>query len=462
MTLTLDTGIVEAAIRQFLGTRDPEALRAALGALQPADVAEALAGLEPRDAAAALDALPRRLAAQCFGYFEPAAQVALARALPRSSLQQLFADMPHDERADLWKSLPEDERDAILPGLAAAEREDIRRLASYPEDSAGAVMSSDYASLSPLLTAAEALDVLRAEAPDRETIYDSYVLDADRRLIGVVSLRDLLLAPPTTRVGDMMTREVVFVRADDPRESVAEVVADYDLLAVPVVDGSDVMVGIVTVDDALDVAQLAQARRLTRFGGTSALGGPDIDLMNTSFAGMFKGRFLWLALLTIFGMVSSLFVAAQEELLTEVLILAAFIAPIIDMGGNTGSQSATLVIRAMALGQLDSAWRDVLRVLRRDLPVAAALGVTVAFLEVVLAILFKDGIIPEVLWVVGLSMLIVTIAGSLFGVTIPFIARALRVDPATLSAPLITSVMDLAGIFIYFAIASAFLSHMLA
>jgi magnesium transporter len=260
----------------------------------------------------------------------------------------------------------------------------------------------------------------------------------------------------------MMTRDVVFARATDARESVADQIADYDLLAVPVIDGRDMLVGIVTFDDAIDVAEEAQARRLTRFGGTAALGGPEIDLVNTRFIDMFKARYIWLALLVAFGMVSSLFVAAQEEILTEVIILAAFIAPIIDMGGNTGSQSATLVIRAMALGQVESAWRDVLRVLRRDLPVAAALGLGVAVLEIILAWVTKDGLIPEVLWAVGLSMLVVTIAGSLFGVLIPFVARALKVDPATLSAPLITSVMDLLGVMIYFAVATAFLADQLA
>jgi magnesium transporter len=209
------------------------------------------------------------------------------------------------------------------------------------------------------------------------------------------------------------------------------------------------------------VAELVQARRLTQFGGTAALGGPEIDLMNSTLMDMFKARYFWLAFLTAFGMVSSIFVAAQEEILTEVLVLAAFIAPIIDMGGNTGSQSATLVIRAMALGQVRSVWRDIGRVLKRDLPVALALGVGVAILEVVLALVFKDGLIPEVLWVVGLSMLACTIAGSLFGVTIPFLARRLNIDPATLSAPLITSVMDLLGVFIYFGIAYAFLADML-
>ncbi|MFQ3665995.1 MAG: magnesium transporter [Sphingomonadaceae bacterium] len=456
------TRITEQALKDFLARQDTASIRAALEELQPADIVDSICNMEEAEIAAVLAALPTDVSAQSFGYFDPALQVAVARAMPRAALQRLFAAMPHDDRADLWKSLPEDERDALLPGLAAAEREDIRRLASYPEGTAGAIMTSDYARLAPTLTAREAIDVLRREAPDRETIYDSYVTDADRRLIGVVSLRDLLLSPETMRVADIMTTDVVFARVDDTRESVADKIADYDLLAIPVIDSADMLVGIVTVDDALDVAEEALARRLTRFGGTSALGGPEIDLVSTSFRDMFKARYVWLALLTAFGMISSIFVAAQEELLSEVIVLAAFIAPIIDMGGNTGSQSATLVIRSMALGQVDTVWRDIGRVLKRDVPVAAALGIGVALLEVILALLFKEGIIAPVLWVVGLSMLIVTIAGSLFGVTIPFLAKALRIDPATLSAPLITSIMDLLGVVIYFSIAWAFLADLMA
>ncbi|MCS6986031.1 MAG: magnesium transporter [Sphingomonadaceae bacterium] len=457
MTTTL---VTDTDLGALLARRDFATLQRLLSPLPPADLARSVAALEADEAARVVAALPPAVAARAFGYFDPELQLRIARALPRVALQQLFRDMPHDERADLWKNLPEDERDAILPGLAAAEREDIRRLASYPEGTAGSIMSSDYAVLSPELTAAQAIDRLRAEAPDRETIYDAYVIDADRRLVGVVSLRDLLLAPPDRRVADIMTREVVFVRVDDPREAVAETIAQYDLLAVPVVNGGDALVGIVTVDDALDVAQTALARRLTQFGGTASLGGPDIDVVRSPFREMFSKRVFWLILLTFFGILTSTFVANQEALLEEAIILAAFVAPIIDMGGNTGSQSATLVIRAMALGQVKLRWRDFAFLLKRDLPVAAALGVTIALLEAVLAH-FSKAPGADVLLVVGLSMLVVTVVGSLVGLVLPFIGRALKADPATLSAPTITSVMDLLGVFIYFGFAYAFLGDQL-
>ncbi|MFN3287038.1 MAG: magnesium transporter [Sphingomonadaceae bacterium] len=460
--MVIDILETEAAIRRLVADGRVAEAAALLADAQPADGAEALWDVPADTLAAVLAAMPPAGAARLVGYFDPARQLELARTLPRAAMQKLFAAMPHDERADLWKALPEDARDALLPGLAAAEREDIRRLASYAEGTAGSIMTSDYVTLLPTLGAAAALDVLRREAPDRETIYDCYVIDDDRRLLGVVSLRDILLAPAGARIADIMTRDVVFARADDPREAVAEQIADYDLLAIPVVDPDDRLVGIVTVDDALDVAEAALARRLTRFGGSSAPEGVELDLMGSGLATLYRGRVVWLALLAVVGIVTSTLVAAQSALLEQVIVLAAFITPIIAMGGNTGSQSATLVIRAMALGQVDSIWRDVLRVLARDLPVAIALGLTVAGIVVGLSWLTKGGLMPEVLMAVGLSMVAVTVAGSLFGVLIPFLARAAKVDPATLSAPLITSMMDLVGVLIYFGIASALLAEKLA
>ena len=232
------------------------------------------------------------------------------------------------------------------------------------------------------------------------------------------------------------------------------------LLALPVINGGEKMVGIVTVDDAMDIEKQEDATQLARFGGTVTTDGTDLDLLESPFRKMFSVRVFWLVLLTLFGVVTSTFVAAQEEILSQVIVLAAFIAPIVDMGGNAGSQSATLVIRAMALGDVSLRWQDVWRVVRRELPVAAALGLVVAAMETVLA-WFSKGIDLDVLLVVGLSMLVCTVLGGIIGVLLPFVARRIGTDPATLSSPLITSIMDLVGVFIYFAFAYAFLGDLL-
>ncbi|WP_333672038.1 magnesium transporter [Elioraea tepidiphila] len=447
------------ALVAFIERKDLDSVRAALKPCHPFDIASVLPELPPEQRVEILLSLPAKRQAQVFGYLDAEEQLALARALRREDLGRLFADMDPDERADLFKRLPAAVREAIVPGLAQAEREDIRKLAAYPESTVGAVMTSAYAAVPPDVTAREAIDLLRQEAPNRETIYEVFVIDATRELLGVVSLRELLLAPPESRVSEVMRREVVKVAAEAPRAEAARLIGEYDLIALPVTNGGGKLVGIVTADDAMEVAEQEELKRIQTFGGTLAVGGPDLDLLNSPFRQLFTARFFWLALLTVFGLATSHIVAAQEEMLEKAIVLAAFIAPIVDMGGNTGSQTATMVIRAMALGQIALRFSDFLKVLKRDLPVALALGGGVAVLEAVLAYTTKS-LGWDVVAVIGLSMLACTVLGSLFGILLPFAARAMKQDPATLSSPVITSVMDLVGVLIYFGIAWIVLAHL--
>lgn len=435
-------------------------LAAVLRSVHPSDLAEALQTLQAGQVGQIFTEMEEQERAEVFVYFSPEWQNALLPLLPRDMAVRLFESMAADERADLYRHLDEDARQKLLPALARVEREDILRLAAYAEGTTGSVTTSDYVAVTPQMRVAEALAHVRATAPDKETIYILYALDAEGRLCGTVSLRELLLADDGRTIGDIMRRHPVAVRADSPREEAAEYIRRYDLLALPVINGGDRMIGIITVDDAMDIEKELDAGQLARFGGTASDDGTDLDILATPLRTMFRVRVFWLVLLTLFGMVTSTFVAAQEEMLSRAIVLAAFIAPIVDMGGNAGSQSATLVIRAMALGDVALRWQDVWRVLRRELPVAAALGVVVALLEAVMAF-FSKGIGGDVLLVVGLSMLLCTALGGVVGALLPFMARRLGTDPATLSSPLITSVMDLAGVFVYFSLAYFFLGHML-
>ncbi len=447
-------------LRARIEAGDLIAVREALAPVHPADIANEIGGLPPAEAATVLRLLPPGHQATVFGYFPAGFQIAMARRLPRGDLARIVAAMSHDERADLWKQLDESQRQALLPALAQAEREDIRRLAAWPEGTAGSVMTSDYATLAPTMTAARAIDHLRAEAPDAETIYSAYVIDEDRRLIGVVTLRELILADERQSISDLMRTQFPSGRVDEARAVVAERIARYDLIALPIVTEGGRLVGIVTVDDALDIGREDAAGRLARFGGTGTLGGPDLDLRGSPLGRIFRLRLFWLAILTAFGVITAGYIAGQEAMLAEALILAAFIAPIIDMGGNTGSQSATLVIRAMALGQVVPRAADIWFVLKRELPVLAGLGLAVAGLLALLAAL-TQAVSGAVLVVIALTMLTVTIVGGLLGALMPFAARRFGTDPAAMSGPLITSVMDLLGVVLYFAIAWAVLGPLL-
>ena len=435
-------------VRDLSARHDTKAFAELVESVHPSDMAEALEILKSRDVARLLPCLKAGALAEVFVYFSEERQSRLLQELPRETVVDLFHDL--DEAA----------RQRLLPALAHGEREDILRLAAYAEGSVGSVTTSDYVAVLPDMSVAQALAHVRATAADKETIYVIYVQDKEGHLCGTLSLRELLLADDSLTIRNIMRRDPVFARAQWPRSKASELIGRYDLLALPVINGGEKMVGIVTVDDAMDIEKQEDATQLARFGGTVTTDGTDLDILESPFRKMFSVRVFWLVLLTLFGVVTSTFVAAQEEILSQVIVLAAFIAPIVDMGGNAGSQSATLVIRAMALGDVSLRWQDVWRVVRRELPVAAALGLVVAAMETVLA-WFSKGIDLDVLLVVGLSMLVCTVLGGIIGVLLPFVARRIGTDPATLSSPLITSIMDLVGVLIYFAFAYAFLGDLL-
>ncbi|MGE6334501.1 magnesium transporter [Stenotrophomonas sp. NPDC077659] len=372
----------------------------------------------------------------------------------------LARSSPPSDTAAALRGLSPNPLAPLLMTLDTQEREDILRLSSYDEGTVGAVTTSDFVAVDAGMTVAEALAHIRATASDKDTIYVVYVLDGRQALRGTVSLRDLVLADAGRRIGDIAQPDPVSVHVGWPQARASEVIRHYDLLAVPVVNDEQRMIGIVTVNDVMDIEKEQDASQLARFGGTASMAGNDLDVVSTPLRTMFGVRVFWLAMLTVFGIITSTFVASQEELLGQVIVLAAFIAPIVDMGGNTGSQSATLVIRAMALGELELKWRDVGFVIRREIPVALLLGLCVAVLEAILAC-FSKGVGVEVLLVVGLSMLVCTVAGGIIGALLPFAARRIGTDPATLSSPLITSVMDLLGVFIYFGFAWLLLGDLL-
>ncbi|WP_421254199.1 magnesium transporter [Aeromonas sp. 600948] len=425
------------------------------------DLAQAINRLTDKHIHTFLNLVPALRAARIFRHLPSDIQASLVRSMAKPQLEELCTRLSPDDRADLYNRLPAALRQTLLDAMTDEEREDTQRLASYPENLVGSIMSSDCASLTADITVGEGLQRLRSTAADRESIYTLYVVDEMRRLIGVVSLRELFLADSKTPISAIMQRELVSIQADAPKGEAAEMIARYNLLALPVLNQDQQLLGMVTVDDAMDVAEEEDANRIARFGGTAALGGPELDLRASSTFNMFSARFFWLAVLTVFGILTSNLVAAQEELISEVLILAAFIAPIIDMGGNSGSQSATLVIRAMGMGQIKLSMRDFFFVLRRDLPVAMALGLGVALLEGVMAFWSKS-IGWDIVMIVSLSAMTVTVVGSLLGLVLPFAARKMGTDPATLSSPMLTSIMDLLGVLIYFGFAYAFLCGSLA
>jgi magnesium transporter len=448
-----DAWLAADALTRCLDGGDVDAARAWLTDLQAADAADVLAGLDQPHASLALAQIPLEDRAVVFGYMPVERQAALVSALNRREIVELLHEMSADERADLFNALGADDQERVLPALAHAEREDIRKLSSYAEGTAGAVMTSDYATLAADLTARQAVEELRRVAPDKETIYEAYIVNADRQVIGVVSLRDLIVAAPSARVGDLMETEVIHARAEDPRKNAAEKIARYDLAALPVINGNDRLVGIITADDAMDVVEAESTAAFHKVGTVSGL---NVSLREAGTWLLFQKRVFWLVVLVFGNIFSGAGIAFFEETIAAHIALLFFLPLLIGSGGNAGSQSATLMVRALATG--DVVLRDWGRMLGREFGVALLLGAVMAAVVSVLGIL-RGG--PEIAAVVSLTMVSVVLVGSLIGMSLPFVLSRLKLDPATASAPLITSIADAAGVVIYFGIATAVLPRLL-
>lgn len=442
-----DAELAAEAIREHLQDADGRAtLVEWFGKAQPRDVADALGLLSAEELVSAVAQIGIDDLVNIIGYLPLEMQAIMVRAMPRRTIIALFEEMSSDERADLFNALP-DVQDTLLPALAQAEREDIRRLASYEEGSVGSIMSSQYATLSSGLTAAEAIEELRRLAPDSETIYSAYVLDKQRHLLGVVSLRHLILALPQTRVSDIMVDDPVSARVDDESMVAAGKIARYDFIALPVVDEEKRMVGIVTSDDAMDVLVDEATEDFHKAGGST--GSIPLRMKDASIRLLYRKRVFWLVLLVFANVFSGAGIAHFEDLIAANVALVFFLPLLVDSGGNAGSQSATLMVRALAIG--DVQLRDWAAMLGRELGVAALLGLTMS-VAVSAVGLVRGG--PEIALVVALTMLVVVMTGSLIGMSLPFILSHFKGDPASASSPLITTIADASGILIYFGIAS--------
>ncbi len=447
-------------LRELIETGQIDALRAFCEDVHPATAAEMIGALSPSESWSALRHLDPLVRSDIFSHLEDETQTEMLSILSRKDAADILADMPPDDRADLFKLLPEERREDILPALAQAEREDIRRLASYEEGTAGSVMTSDYVMLPLELTAQQAIDRLREVAPDRETIYTAYIVDAKRRVQGFVSLKDLIVARRDARVGDIMHTDVICARVQDDQEDAARKIQKYDLLALPVVDAGDALVGIITHDDALDIItqeQTEDIEKLMAIAGAHEAGA----YVKTSAWAHFKSRAVWLVILAFFGLISGFIVQSFEGLLQQFAILAVFMPMLADTGGNTGSQSATLVVRALALKEIGSS--DIMRILWKELRVSLLLGLLLAVVAFGRVMAFGGGSsVPEgvalgtIGFAIALALGLQVVTSTLIGALLPLGAARLKLDPALVASPALTTVVDITGLLIFFSTAKFF------
>lgn len=426
-----------------------------LAETRSADIGEVLEEMIEDDEAlpaalSLLDILSAERAANVLGYLPGESQLEVVGKLDDSQLLKLLEEMGSDERADLFNLLSEDRREALLRRMAHREREDLKRLASYEEGTAGAIMTSDYVSIASGMTVSKAMMRVRQTAPDAETVYQLYILDSDGQLIGTMSLRQLMVARPGAIVDDIMIKDVISTRVDNAQEDVARIVAKYDLLALPVIDADDRMVGIVTHDDAMDVAE---SEATEDFHKGMSIGQLEDGVSRVKLWSLYRKRVFWLVLLVFANLFSGAGIAYFEETIAAQVALVFFLPLLIGSGGNAGAQAATLMVRGMATG--DVGVKDWGKLLGREMLVAGSLGITMAIAVTPIGIM-RGG--EALAMVVAFSMVTIVLFGSLLGMCLPFVLERFKVDPATASAPLVTTLIDASGVVIYFSIATLLLS----
>ena len=438
-------------LKELIHGGETAALREFFAEYHPARVAEVVEDLEPTEGDAIFGLLEPRHQAEVMSYLEADDQVRLAEAMPPEVAAGLLHIMSHDERAGLFKRLDEDVASAVSRHLAHAEREDIRRLSSYEPGTAGAAMTTDYVTLPPELTVREALDRIRLEAPDRETIYYNYVVDEKRRLLGLVSLKALILARPRAHIAEIMKRDVISARVDDDQEQVAQKIEQYDLIAIPIVDAAEMLVGIVTHDDAMDILRREQTEDILRFGGVSA--DPEADdapYWQSGVVAAVRRRLPWLMMLLLAENFTYPVLRYYGFVLLRYGALINFLPLLIGTGGNAGSQTVGTIIRGISLGEIDRA--DGYKVLARESLIGLMLGLLLGCIGLFYAHYWRAQ--PwRVAEVVGLTILCICVWANTVGALVPLLARRLGIDPAVISAPFITTLVDATGMVIYFSIA---------
>jgi magnesium transporter len=393
--------------------------------------------------------LSKDRALDVFEQLDPSVQQELLEGLREANVRQLFEAMDPDDRARLTEEMPAKVARRLLAGLSPNERRLTATLLGYPEDSAGRLMSPEVASLRAGMRAGDALDRLRRVGRSAETIYALPVTDDRRRLVGVLGLRDLVIADPDRTIGDLMTTDVYSARVDADQEEVARLIREADLLALPIVDHEDRLVGIVTFDDAMEVLEEEETEDVARTGGTEPLGRP---YLGTSILQLARSRVIWLFVFIAAGAVTVNVLAVFEATIEAEVTLALFVPLVIGTAGNTGAQSATTITRALAVGEVRLA--DLLPVVLREGSTGLLLGLVlgaVAFVPV--AILIDE----RIAIIVGLTLLIGCTMASLLGSVLPLGAKRTGIDPAVMSVPLITALVDASGLVVYFLVARAVL-----
>lgn len=452
-------------VRELLQEGDRDGLLSVLQEMHPTDAAAVLNALTVEEIATVLAMLPQDQERDVFGYLEPEVQEEYVAGAGRERVKNVLQSMLSDDRAEFLERLDPRIRDRLIPMLPNAAREDLMRRSTFRDDQVGSFLSTDYAVLNPLLTARGAITELRRQAPSKETIYYSYVVDRFGKLVGFVSLRDLIMANETTPVGEIMKIDLVSVTAEADQEEAARIIRDYDLIALPVVDSSDRLVGIVTHDDAVDIVEEEAQEDIERMAGVMGHGfeSGDHDYMEEPVWRQVRRRAPVICLLAAFWVVTAVVIQGFEEHLTGRVLLIALLPMVMATGGMVGTQASALVIRALTVGQVGGT--SMLAVIWKEVRVAglmAAALAAIAFVNAILVSRFEEqpdplDIVMRSGIVIAAAMLGHVLSAALLGALTPLAVKHFRGDPAMISTPAVTAIADLTGAAIYLLLVTALL-----
>ena len=449
---------VENTLQTLLTDKKYSTIRDILVTMNPADIAAVFAGVEPDKLPLLFRLLPKELAAESFVEMESEEQESLIKGISDKELRQVMDELYVDDAVDIVEEMPANVVQRILAQADPEMRKEINEILQYPEDSAGSVMTTEYVKLTPDMTVGDAILRIRRTGVDKETIYTCYVLQ-NRLLVGTVSVKSLLLAPSDLQTIDsIMESNLITVTTHTDQEEVARMMSKYNLLAIPVVDGDNRMVGIVTFDDAMDVVEEETTEDMEIMAGMTP---SDKTYLRSSPIDLFLHRIPWLSLLMISATFTGMIISGFEKALASMTCLAAFIPMLMDTGGNSGSQSSVTVIRALSLGELEFSdlgkviWKEI----RTALICGACLGV-LCFAKVMLVdrlLMGNEEVSIMVAVVVGLTLAVTVLCAKLVGCTLPMLAKKLGFDPAVMASPFITTIVDALSLLVYFGIATSLL-----
>ena len=451
--------IVEKALLAMLEEKKYAVLRDILVTMNPTDIAGLFDGLEEKQIPLMYRLLPKELAAETFVEMETEAQELLIRGFSDNELKEVLEELYVDDAADIVEEMPANVVKRILKHADPEMRHSINQILRYPENSAGSIMTTEYVSLRPNMTVEEAILRIRRQGVDKETIYTCYVTDKDRTLLGVVTVKDLLLADDDEmKIEELMLANLIAVNTKTDQEEVALMFNKYNFLAIPVVDGEGRMVGIVTFDDAMDVMEEEATEDMELMSGMTPSEKP--YLRSSSFE-LFKNRIPWLMLMMVSATFTGLIMTAFEDALAAQIALSAFIPMLMGTGGNSGSQSSVTVIRGLSLGELE--FRDIGIILWKEIRTALLCGIALAvvcFAKIWLVdhlMMGNENITLMVDLVVCLALAVTVVLAKMVGCMLPLAAKAVRLDPAVMASPFISTIVDALSLLVYFLFAKALL-----